>query len=54
MAAIAGESEELQQLATVGVDIDTVRSQLDDYNVCVCVCVCLCLCMNKCGVYVCF
>jgi len=33
MAAIAGESEELQQLATVGVDIDTVRSQLDDYKV---------------------
>ena len=37
MAAIAGESEELQQPATVGVDIDTVRSQLDDYKVCVCV-----------------
>jgi len=33
MVAIAGESEELQQLATVGVDIDTVRSQLDDYKV---------------------
>ena len=33
MVAIAGESEELQQLATVGVDIDTLRSQLDDYKV---------------------
>ena len=50
MAAIAGESEELQQPATVGVDIDTVRSQLDDYKVCVCwggclwyLCVCVCV-----------
>ena len=36
MVVFAGESEELQQPATVGVDIDTVRSQLDDYKVCVC------------------
>ena len=35
--AIAGKREELQQLGTVGVDIDTVRSQLDDYKVCGCV-----------------
>ena len=47
MAAIAGESEELQQLATVGVDIDTVRSQLDDYKVCV-----WGECVYNCGVYV--
>ena len=33
MAVIAGESEELQQLATVDVDMDTVRSQLNDYKV---------------------
>ena len=35
MAAIAGKREELHQLATVGVDVDmdTVRSQLDDYKV---------------------
>jgi len=44
MVAFAGENEELQQLATVGVDIDTVRSQLDDYKVCVCGCVCVCVC----------
>ena len=35
MAVIAGKREELHQLATVGVDMDmdTVRSQLDDYKV---------------------
>ena len=44
MAAIAGESEELQQLATVGVDIDTVRSQ---HKVCV-----WGGCAYNCGVYV--
>jgi len=60
MAAIAGESEELQQLATVDVDIDTVRSQLDDYKVCVCVGrggvygIVMCVYICKCGVYVCF
>jgi len=34
MAATAGKREELQQVATVGVDMDTARSQLDDYKVC--------------------
>ena len=35
MAVIAGKREELHQLATVGVDVDmdTVRSQLDDSKV---------------------
>ena len=43
MVAIAVKREELQQLGTVGVDIDTVKSQLDDFKVggprkfCVCV-----------------
>ena len=43
MAAIAGKSEELQELATVGVDIDVVKSQLEEYKVCVCVCMCVCM-----------
>jgi len=45
MAATGGVREELQQVATVGVDMVTVRSQLDDYKVggpgsggCMCVC----------------
>jgi len=33
MAATAGVREELQQVATVGVDMDTARSQLNDYRV---------------------
>ena len=54
MVATAGVREELQQLATVGVDMDTARSQLDDYKVGVpgnggCMCVCLWVC----GVYMC-
>ena len=49
MAAIAGKSEELQELATVGVDIDVVKSQLEEYKVCVCVGVCVCVCVGVCG-----
>ena len=52
MVAIAGKSEELQELATVGVDIDVVKSQLEEYKVCVCVCVCVCVvcvCVWVCG-----
>ena len=33
MAATAGKREELQQLATVDVDMDTARSQRNDYKV---------------------
>ena len=33
MAATAGVREELQQLATVGVDMERARSQLNDYKV---------------------
>ena len=63
MAATAGKREELQQLATVGVDMDTARSQLDDYKVgaqeiegvcayvcefVVCIYVCVCVCVYVC------
>ena len=58
MAATAGKREELRQVATVGVDMDTTRSQLNDYKVgglgnggCVCVClwVCgVCVCVYEC------
>jgi len=54
MAAIAGKREELQQLGTVCVDMDTVRSHLNDYkvgdpgNVCVCFCVCVFVCVCAC------
>ena len=33
MAATADKSAELQGLAVVGVDIDTVKSQLEEYKV---------------------
>lgn len=33
MAAIAVKSAELQGLAVVGVDIDTVKSQMEEYKV---------------------
>ena len=33
MVATAGVREELQQLATVSVDMDTARSQLNNYKV---------------------
>lgn len=33
MAGIADKSAELQELAVVGVDIDTVKSQLEEYKV---------------------
>ena len=65
MVATAGVREELQQLATVGVDMDNVRSQLNNYKVggpgnggCMCVClwvcgvyiyVCVCVCVCRCA-----
>ena len=36
MAAITAKHTELEQLSPVGVDIDTVKTQLEEYKVCVC------------------
>lgn len=34
MAAITAKHSELEQLSAVGVDIDTVKTQLEEYKVC--------------------